>query len=665
MRWRLGGWGLGVLVCLSAGGGLSAGGCQEPTQVELRLSTDLPCDQVHGTTVTVGQRGELEAAHPAVSLATCEAGADGSRHLGFVVFVPRGENDEAFAIKVVTAVSALSPDACQPGAGSARGYQGCIVARRELRYRPGHTLRLEVPMLRQCEGVECTVDSTCFDATTCMPAGVTCTKEACTIDDTPDLRFANPFGPGAAAGGAAGAAGGPGGRGEAGGQAGAGGSGGAGGQAGAGGSGGASGQAGAGGEAGAGSGASAGNGPGGSGGTGGQGGGGAGGGAPVVSQVAASGSHSCAIVGNGEVLCWGYNAYGQLGDGTTTSRLTPVPVLEAPGGPPLTGVQALALGYYHSCALLTGGEARCWGQNYDGQLGDGTTTSRLTPVLVLASPGGPPLTGVQALELGGAHSCALRTSGEARCWGSNNHGQLGDGTKTDRHTPVPVLASPGGPPLTGVQALALGGAHSCALLTNGEARCWGRNYDGELGDGTTTSRLTPVPALASPGGPPLTGVQALALGELHSCALLTGGEARCWGQNYDGQLGDGTQTDRHTPVLVLASPGGPPLTGVQALELGGAHSCALRTSGEARCWGSNNHGQLGDGTTTERHTPVPVLASPGGPPLTGVQALALGYQHSCALLTGGEARCWGHNYSGKLGDGTNSDRYTPEPVVFP
>ncbi|HEU4407472.1 MAG TPA: hypothetical protein VFS43_19555 [Polyangiaceae bacterium] len=233
---------------------LSASGCQEPTQVELRVSTDLPCDRVHGTTVTVGPRGELEAAHPATSLATCEAGDDGAQHLGFVVFVPRGEDDEAFAIKVVTAVSARSPDACQPGEGSARGYQGCIVARRELRYRPGHTLRLEVPMLQQCEGVECTVDSTCFDATTCMPAGVTCTKEACTIDDAPDLRFANPSGPGPEAGGAAGAAGG------------------SGGEAGAGG------QAGDGGEAGSGTGASAGNGPGGSGGTGEQGGGGAGGG---------------------------------------------------------------------------------------------------------------------------------------------------------------------------------------------------------------------------------------------------------------------------------------------------------------------------------------------------------------------------------------------------
>jgi Regulator of chromosome condensation (RCC1) repeat len=493
MGTRFGGWGLLALA------GVATADCREPaTQVELRVTTDLPCSEVHGTTLTVGPPGTLEDAFPAASLPTCEPGADGTHHLGFVTLVPRGDDDEALALKVVTAISALSPDQCVPGDGSTRGYRGCIVARRELRYWPGRTLRLEVPMLRQCEGVECTVDSTCFDATTCMPAGVTCSQEACTIDDTPELRFANPFGPGAAAGGAAGAGGGPGGRGGAGGQAGAGGEAGASGQAGDGGSGGAGGQAGAGGEAGAGGGASAGNGPGGSGGTGGQGGGGAGGGAPVVSQVAAGGRHSCAIVGNGEVHCWGRNNEGQLGDGTTTDRLTPVPVLEAPGGPPLTGVQALALGGFHSCALRTSGEARCWGYNGSGQLGDGTTTNRLTPVPVLASAGGPPLTDVQALALGDGHSCTLLQSGEARCWGGNAQGQLGDGTQTDRLSPVPVLASPGGPPLTGAQALALGWSHSCALRTSGEARCWGYNADGQLGDSTQTDRLTPVPVLFPP-----------------------------------------------------------------------------------------------------------------------------------------------------------------------
>jgi alpha-tubulin suppressor-like RCC1 family protein len=214
-------------------------------------------------------------------------------------------------------------------------------------------------------------------------------------------------------------------------------------------------------------------------------------------------------------------------------------------------VQALTLGSIHSCALLSGGEVRCWGYNYFGQLGDGTTEDRLTPVRVLQSPGGPALTGVQALALGGHHSCAELTNGELRCWGYNSNGQLGDGTLTDRPNPVAVLQSPGGPPLTGLQALTLGGGHSCALVSGGEVRCWGYNAYGQLGDGTLTDRLTPVPVLQSPGGPPLTGVQALALGDWHSCALVNGGEVRCWGNSDNGQLGDGTTTQRPNPVPVL------------------------------------------------------------------------------------------------------------------
>jgi alpha-tubulin suppressor-like RCC1 family protein len=203
-------------------------------------------------------------------------------------------------------------------------------------------------------------------------------------------------------------------------------------------------------------------------------------------------------------------------------------------------------------------------------------------------------------------------SGETRCWGDNFRGQLGNGTLQDEYIPVLVLQWPGGPPLSGVQALALAGWQSCALLTNGEARCWGNNYGGQLGDGTAhNTRLTPVSVLQSPGGPPLTSVQALSLGNSHSCALLTSGEARCWGINNTGELGDGTTTERLTPVPVLVSPGGPPLSGVQALTLGDWHSCALLTSGDVRCWGGNGDGQLGDGTTTDQLKPVPVLFPSG------------------------------------------------------
>ncbi len=427
------------------------------------------------------------------------------------------------------------------------------------------------------------------------------------------------------------------------------------GPAGAGGSGGQSGTGGTGGAAGAG-------------GASGQGGaGGAAGGAEVLraSELASNNGHNCALVEGGKVFCWGSNLLGQF-DASKVDRLNPVPVLASPGGAPLTGVKAVAVGSFHTCALVDGGQVRCWGAGSFGALGDGTGESRPTPVPVVQADGAGPLTGVAALALGNAVSCALLEGGEARCWGSNPTGQLGNGTTSFiEFTPVPVVQAPGGEPLKGIQSLHLNGLHACALLAGGEVRCWGANDSGQLGDGTTIDRTTPVPVLQAPGGAPLTNVQAIEVGGEYGCALLAGGEVRCWGDNAYGQLGDGTTTDRATPVPVLQAPGGAPLTGVQSLALGKTHSCALLAGGEARCWGLNVDGGLGDGTTTARPFPGAVLQAPGGPALTGVKAMALGINHTCALMAAsGDVRCWGNNEAGAVGDGTTIDRYTPVAVVF-
>ncbi|MBX3313773.1 MAG: hypothetical protein KF906_05575 [Actinobacteria bacterium] len=153
-------------------------------------------------------------------------------------------------------------------------------------------------------------------------------------------------------------------------------------------------------------------------------------------------------------------------------------------GSPLADIRSITAGGGHTCALLTNGTAKCWGYNYDGRVGDGTTTNRLTPTTVTG------LTGATAITAGGGgHSCALLTNGTAKCWGNNGSGQLGDGTTTNRLTPTTVTG------LTGATAITPGGGHSCALLTNGTAKCWGNNVDGQLGDGTTTNRLTPVTVL--------------------------------------------------------------------------------------------------------------------------------------------------------------------------
>jgi alpha-tubulin suppressor-like RCC1 family protein len=217
-----------------------------------------------------------------------------------------------------------------------------------------------------------------------------------------------------------------------------------------------------------------------------------------------------------------------------------------------SGAQMLRLGARHACVLVVGGNVRCWGLNDRGQLGIGNQQWQLfdANLAVLQSSGGRRLMGVLTLALSGDSSCAILAGGAVRCWGDNSFGQLGDDTTTLRRFPVSVLQSSNKQPLTDVQALALGARHSCGLLAGGEVRCWGDNSFGQLGDGTTESRLTSTSVLNSVGGPPLTGVRALALGARHSCGLLVGGEVRCWGDNSSGQLGDGTMTSRLNPVVV-------------------------------------------------------------------------------------------------------------------
>ncbi|MBX3247521.1 MAG: hypothetical protein KF901_10095 [Myxococcales bacterium] len=361
-----------------------------------------------------------------------------------------------------------------------------------------------------------------------------------------------------------------------------------------------------------------------------------------VVQVVAGQMHTCARLFGGEVRCWGRNAFGQLGDGTTEERRAPTRVIALP--PAL----ALSAGGQSTCAIVDSGEVYCWGSNAEGQLGTGDTDDRSSPTLVLNETGTAPLTNVEKILVGTAHTCARLTSGQVRCWGHNQWGQVGDGTVTRRTRPTAVLEPGGTGPLTSIADLFLGSRHACGLTTTGALLCWGANGSGALGDGTTTPRLLPVPIS-------LNDVTQLRGGGSHTCARLVTGRMMCWGANSSGQLGDGTTSGPElSPVEVYAS-------GVAETSAGlNAHTCARFEDGSVRCWGLNSDGQVGDGTTVSPRLTGRLV---GG--LEEPAELATGFAHSCARVRGGELRCWGDNGQGQLGDGTSSRRTSPVAVLDP
>lgn len=352
-----------------------------------------------------------------------------------------------------------------------------------------------------------------------------------------------------------------------------------------------------------------------------------------ILQVAADGSHTCALTTGGGVKCWGANGAGQLGDGTSVDRWTAVEVSGLGGG-----VSATAAGGSHTCALTAGGGVKCWGSNYSGQLGDGSTTDRFTAVDVSGLG-----SGVSAIAAGRSHTCALTTAGGVKCWGDNYYVQLGDGTNVDRLTPVDVSGLG-----SGVSALAAGDHHTCALTAGGGVKCWGANYGGQLGNGSDTNSASAVDVSGLDSG-----VSAIAAGDWHTCALTSVGGVKCWGANYVGQLGDSTDTDRWTAVDVSGLS-----SGVSAIVAGYHHTCALTTNGGVKCWGGNSSGQLGNGITRFQLTAIDVSGL-----TSGVSTIAAGNVHTCAVTTLGRLMCWGNNTFGQLGDGTNAARSSAVDVV--
>ncbi|MDO8412271.1 MAG: hypothetical protein Q7S51_00630, partial [Gallionellaceae bacterium] len=350
------------------------------------------------------------------------------------------------------------------------------------------------------------------------------------------------------------------------------------------------------------------------------------------------GAESTAATVTGTVWTWGYNSSGQLGNGTVSQ--TPQPNPAAISG--VSSVVAVTGGLYHSLAAKADGTVWAWGKNNTGQVGDGTGINQSTPVQVIG------LTGVIAAAAGFEHSLALKADGTVWSWGKNYFGQLGDGTGINQSTPVQISG------LAGITAIAAGDDFSLAVKSDGTVWAWGQNNVGQLGNNISTYELTPVQING------LAGVIAVAGGFGHGLALKSDGTVWAWGENRYGKLGDGSNTNQPTPIQVhdLADPSGY-LTGIIAIAAGEEHSLAAKADGTVRAWGNGYNGQLGDGSTTERWTPVQVSG------LTGVVALTAGAgaYHSRALKSDGAIWAWGRNQYAELGDGTLTQRLTAVQVI--
>lgn len=365
--------------------------------------------------------------------------------------------------------------------------------------------------------------------------------------------------------------------------------------------------------------------------------------------LTAGANHTCALLAGGVARCWGDNASGQLGDGTLASRSLPADV---PGLGP--GVLSLSAGVNHTCAVTAAGGVKCWGDNTAGKLGDGTTTASSTPVDVagLAS-------GAVAVSAGGVHSCALLASGGVMCWGDGTTGALGDGNLASSPVPVEVfgLAGPG-------RSIDAGETHTCALVMPPgydypQAECWGSNAYGELGYLQTPPVPPPWASWSAYPNQVLGGImgETISAGRSFTCS-----GSSCWGDDSSGQLGDGAGGPGVASGVPVTIQGGPVAAAVASH---GRHAAGVgyvqgsATDTVAYTWGSNAEGQLGDGSFTSSLVPVQVPDLP-----TGVAAMAAGAAHTCALFSSGGVKCWGRNSSGQLGDGTFTASPTPVDALI-
>jgi alpha-tubulin suppressor-like RCC1 family protein len=350
-----------------------------------------------------------------------------------------------------------------------------------------------------------------------------------------------------------------------------------------------------------------------------------------VLDVSAGLSDTCAVLADGSVRCFGDDSEGALGDGTANYGLQPA------NTPVASGASKIATGDRHACALMAVGTIQCWGRNSVGQLGIGNQDQQATPVTVSG------ITTATAIQAGANTTCALLADQTVWCWGQAIDGQIGNG-----NTPGGGVLSP--EQVTGIAtatAISMEGDTGCALLSNGDVQCWGRNAEGQVGDGTNNQSNLPQTVISGSDN-----AVAIAAGYYSSCAALDTGVVRCWGRNAEGALGNGTNDDSNVPV------DGPAFSSVISISGGRNHFCATLGSGEVECWGINDEGQLGNGTLDNSN--VPTLAA-----VSGGLSVEAGEHHSCGIFAGGILKCWGSNVdAGQLGNGYQQYYLSPATVPF-
>lgn len=392
--------------------------------------------------------------------------------------------------------------------------------------------------------------------------------------------------------------------------------------------------------------------------------------------------HACAIVSGPAYYCWGSNTFGELSNPASGSSSTPVPVI-IPAGNPMEGktLVQITAGKYVTCALDSGGVAYCWGRGFEGELGNGAFSSSSVPVAV-SMPSGVTFTMLSAASAG-YHVCALDQNGHAWCWGKNDQGQLGDGTTTSRSVPVQVMSG-ASTPLSNLTQIAAGGdgdsttSSTCALDNAGHAYCWGSNDHGQVGNNTGgTAGDRSLYAVAVYGTTQSGGVvygktlKQITVGLGFACALDSAGVAYCWGANAWGQLGNGTSgANSLVPVQVAQGAVPSPYTLTQ-ITAGEDFACAIASDGHAYCWGSMANGRLGNNANLQvaQPTPVPVITAPANgselPADAVLTQIDAGLAWACAMDAAGGVYCWGSNYGGGgLGNGSGSSG-VPVEIFFP